>query len=226
MRDYLVALIDDKRDRLAAGQPPDDGLVSALLADATNELSPAELLSTAYLLLVAGHSSTTDFIGNALVALLANPDQLDLLRRRPELITGAVEELLRYDSSAMMATIRFATEELTVSGETIPEGGTVSVVIGAANRDPDAFDDPDRLDITRTAVLHLSFGHGPHFCLGAAMARMISAAAIGALVTRFPELSAAVPLDELSWQDAGGGIGRGLNRLPLVLGRPAEPSAR
>jgi cytochrome P450 len=222
LRDYLTGLIADKRDRLATGRPADDGLLTALLADPSSALSPSELLSTAYLLLISGHSSTTDFIGNAVVALLSNPDQLDLLRARPELIDGAVEELLRFDNSVMLATMRFATEELTVSGGTIPEGAMVSVVLGAANRDPKVFEDPDRLDITRTGESHLSFGHGPHYCLGAAMARVISTTAIGALVSRFPDMSIGVPMDELAWQDPGSGIGRGLNRLPVRPGGPAN----
>jgi cytochrome P450 len=140
---------------------------------------------------VAGHETTVNLIGNGMLALLRNPDQLRLLRERPELIVTAVEELLRYDGP-VQRTARTPTEDVVVGGKTIPKGEIVMPFIGAADRDPAQFRDPERLDITRTDNRHIAFGWGIHFCLGAPLARIEGQIAINTLLKRFPKLGLAV----------------------------------
>lgn len=221
LREYLTGLIATKRALLDSGIT-DPGLVSRLLAADDAVLSDQELLSTVYLLLMTGHSSTTDLIGNAVVALLRNPDQLGLLRQRSDLVEPAVEELLRFDTSVVRATLRIAQEDIEIGGRVIPAGSMVTVALGAANRDPRRFADPDRLDLRRPDNQHLSFGGGLHFCLGATMSRMIIATALSRLLARFPDLALAVAVEDLPWQDPAGSIGRRLESLPVRL-RAATP---
>ncbi|WP_329223461.1 cytochrome P450 [Streptomyces sp. NBC_01485] len=146
-----------------------------------------ELLANCALLLIAGHETTTHFIGNATLALLRHPQAADQLRRRPDLMPAAVEELLRYDAPVQLM-LRRARRDLDLAGRTIAEGQTVLLVCGAANRDPAAFPDPHVLDFGRPGGRHMSFGHGPHFCLGAALARMEGAIVLEALLARLPGL--------------------------------------
>src|SRR5262249_52529022 len=148
--------------------------LSALIAarDDESKLTESELISTAFLLLFAGHETTANLIGNAILALLLHPDQQQLLREQPHLLTSAIEEFLRYDGSVEQATFRFAREEVEIGGVVIPRGAQVTIVLNAANRDPRRFKSPDDLDITRSANQHLAFGHGMHYCLGASLARM------------------------------------------------------
>jgi cytochrome P450 len=164
---------------------PRDNLLSALIQDGS--LSPNELFANSTLLLAAGHETTTNLIGNGVLALLEHPDQLDDLRRNPELISGAVEELLRYDCPVQW-TSRVAGEEIAIGGRTIERDAIVLASLGAANRDERHFEDPDRLNIRRKENRHLAFGHGIHFCLGAALARMEAEIAIGSLLRRFEKL--------------------------------------
>jgi cytochrome P450 len=195
---------------------PRDDLISALLAarDGHARLTEAELLDCIALLLIAGHETTVNLIGNGMLALLSAPDQLDLLRRRPDLLPAAIEELLRYDGPVERASQRIALQDMEIAGTPIPKGAWVHVALGAAARDPEVFSDPDTLDITRARPRHLAFGHGAHYCLGAPLARIEGQIAIGTLLARFPALTLAVPADQLTWNRTGS-IVRGLTALPL-----------
>jgi cytochrome P450 len=150
-------------------------------------LTEEVVLANCVTLYTAGHETTSGFIGNAFLALFRHPEQLQLLRDDPRLIPGAVEELLRYDTSVQKAW-RLATEDVEISGVTIPAGDRVSAMTAAANRDPEHFTDPDRLDIGRKIDRHLAFGHGTHFCLGAMLARLETVVAITAYLDRFPSV--------------------------------------
>ena len=165
---------------------PGQRLVQA--EEAGDKLSEAELLSMVLLLLVAGHETTVNLIGNGTLALLEHPDQMERLRDDPTLIKPAVEELLRYASPVETATERYAREDVTVAGVTIPRGEMVYAVLASANRDERQFPDPDALDITREPNKHLAFGLGTHFCLGAPLARLEGQIAIGTLLRRMPNL--------------------------------------
>ncbi len=206
---YLSALLTDKR------AAPSDDVISALVAarDGERVLSEAELMSTVFLLLLAGHETTVNLIGNGMAALLQHPEQLALLRDRPELVASAVEELLRYDGPVHHPTLRFTVEPIRVGPVTIPAGAVVLVALGAANRDPARYPDADRLDITRHDGPHLAFGHGTHFCLGAPLARVEGQVALSLLVERFPALRFAEPHGDLVWRD--GIFLRGLESLPV-----------
>jgi cytochrome P450 len=139
---------------------------------------------------VAGHETTTNLIGNGLLALLRHPEQLALLRREPERVPQAVEEMLRFDGP-VQATVRVAKEPVELAGVAIGPGALVICGIGAANRDPAVFEDPDRFDVTRRQAHHLAFGFGTHFCLGAPLARLEGEVAFRALLERFPRLELA-----------------------------------
>jgi cytochrome P450 len=209
-RDYFTHLIAARR----AG--PRDDLVSALVSahDENCLLSDRELLSMLVLLLVAGHETTVNLIGNGMAALLADPAQLRLLRGRPELLPSAVEEFLRYDSPVKRGTMRVATEDIEVAGTKIPKGAHVHISIGAACRDPAVFPDPDRLDVIRTDNRHIAFGYGIHFCLGAPLARLEGQIAFGSLLGRLPGLAPVLAPHELS-RRLGGSLLRGLTALPV-----------
>ncbi len=186
---YLGELADRRRSE------PGDDLMSILVSaeEDGQTLSDLELLHNAAFLLNAGHETTSNLIGSGIDALFRNPDQLDLLRTRPELVESAVEEMLRYDSPNQIGG-RLALEEVTLRDTTITANTFVWVANGAANRDPAAYGHPDRFDITRSPNPHLAFGHGPHLCLGAALARMEARVAFRRLV-RFPHLQpAAAPV--------------------------------
>jgi cytochrome P450 len=195
---------------------PRDDLITALLQarEAGDRLSEDELLSMVVLLLVAGHETTVNLIGNGVVALLEHPAELERLRDNPALIKPAVEELLRYDAPVQLATERYAREDVTVAGVTIPRGELVFAAIGSANRDLHQFDQPDRLDIARDPNRHLSFGHGLHFCLGASLARLEGQIAISTLLHRAPDVRLAVAPQALRRRP--GLILRGLESLPVI----------
>jgi pimeloyl-[acyl-carrier protein] synthase len=184
--DYFRELIAERR-----ATPRADLLTDLIAAEeAGDRLSEPELLATCILLLIAGHETTVNLIGNGTLALLRHPDQLRLLRERPELIGTAVEELLRFDGP-VQRTARIPSEDITIDGRTIPKGELVMPFIGAADRDPAQFPDPDRLDITRADNRHVAFGLGIHFCLGAPLARVEGQIAINTLLARMPQLALA-----------------------------------
>lgn len=204
---YFRGLIAERRAR------PADDLLSALVRAEENGtiLSEDELLATCVLLLFAGHETTTNLIGNGLLALLRHPEQLARLRREPALLGGAVEELLRYDSP-VQGTARRATAELELRGQRIGVSEYLLLLLGAANRDPAHFSHPDQLDITRADNRHLAFGHGPHFCLGAALARLEARITIGSVLERCAGLElAGVPTRRPHFYL------RGLTSLPVAF---------
>jgi len=167
--------------------PEFQDLVSALAAveEQGESLSEADLLSLCMLLLAAGHETTTSLLGNAVLALLRHPDERRRLVGDPSLMRRAVEEVLRYDSP-IQATDRVATADCEIGGHAIRKGQLVGLILGAANRDPEQFDAPERFDVGREKNDHLAFGHGTHFCLGASLARAEAQIALAALLQRFP----------------------------------------
>ncbi|TDV56538.1 cytochrome P450 [Actinophytocola oryzae] len=185
---YLTELVTGKRAE------PGDDLLSDLARD--DDVTIEELTGVAFLLLFAGHETTANVLALGTFALLENPGQLAELRADADLMPGAVEELMRYLSIADIF-FRYATEDIELCGEKIPEGSTVVISLLAANHDPERFDDPDTLDIHRTARGHLSFGHGIHQCLGQQLARIEMRAGLGGLLRRFPDLALAVPAGEV-----------------------------
>jgi cytochrome P450 len=194
---YLAELIDVKR------RSPADDVLSAMIqaTDDGNRLSEAELISNAALLILGGFDSTKSVLGNSVVALLRRRSQLDLLLADGGLMDNAVEELLRYSPAAISGLVRIAAEDVTIAGVAIPAGDAVLCVEASANRDDRVFGDADRLDITRSsASSHMSFGYGPHYCLGAALARLELTTALRAVLTSMPGLTLAVPEDELVWE--------------------------
>ena len=220
MDGFLTTLLDAKRDEvdptLARDAQPD--LLSALLLPESGErLDPGELLGMVKLLLVAGHETTVNHLGNAVLSLLAWPDQLALLRCRPDLLPAAVEELLRYEGALERLPMRFTVTDVEIAGVTIPAGSAVNFVVSSANRDGTRFTAPDTLDVTRPANHHLAFGHGIHYCLGMSLARIESRVAIGTLLRRFGSIELACPAEELVWRIGGPHIMRGLDALPLRL---------
>ncbi len=211
MAGYFTALVADKRAH------PADDLLSALIdaRDAGDGLSERELLGMLFLLLVAGHETTVNLIGSGTLALLLSPGELARLRADPSLLPGAVEELLRYTSPVNHATFRFTAEAVKIGGTLIPAREAVLVAIGSANRDPERYPVPDQLDIGRDAGGNLAFGHGIHYCLGAPLARMEGVIAFGALLSRFPGMTLAIPPDSLRWRRST--LIRGLDTLPVRL---------
>ncbi len=203
------------REAIAArrAQPTDD-LISALVAahDAGGRLDEQELVSTCCALLFGGHETTTNLIGNAIHLLLTHPTELARLRQDPSLLDGAVEEVLRHEAPVQRMG-RVSATDVEIGGATIPAGGRVYLVMGAAHRDAAQFPDPDRFDIARKDNRHLAFGLGNHFCLGAALGRMEARLAVGELLRRFPDLApggeAPAWIDNLTI--------RGLERLPVRL---------
>ncbi|MFI1030959.1 cytochrome P450 [Streptomyces sp. NPDC020951] len=206
---YLSALAEKRR------ADPGDDLISALVtAQARGDrLTDHELLSTCFLLITAGDETTTNLIGNGVLALLRHPDQLARLRAEPALIRTAVDEIVRYDTPSQ-AIVRVAAEDVPLGGCTLPAGDLVFLLLASAGRDPDRHEDPDRLDLGRPAHRHLGFGHGPHFCLGAPLARLEAELAIGTLVRRLPDLRLAVAPEELQWRPNP--LQRRLTALPVT----------
>jgi cytochrome P450 len=211
-REYLHALIDDRRKH------PGSDLISALIQaeDQGGSLSEEEVVSTCVLVLIAGHETTSGLIGNGMLALGRHPDELrrlrEGLRADPALIKSAVEELLRYDAPVQL-TGRLVLEPFEIDGVQVEAGEDVITLIGAANRDPDVFPDPDRLAVSRGDNRHVAFGGGIHFCLGAPLARLEGQIAIGELVTRFPSLE--IDTDEAQLRDTV--TLRGLTALPATV---------
>jgi cytochrome P450 len=207
-RAYLSDLIAQRR------RQPQDDMISRLIAveEQGDVLTAEEVLANCVTLFVAGHETTNGLIGNAMAALLRHPDQLARLRAEPALIGSAIEEFLRYDGS-LQRNWRLATADLTLHGVTIRQGEMVSQMLGAANRDPEQFIEPDRLDLSRPANRHLGFGHGLHYCIGAPLARVETELAILTLLRRFPRLRLAS--DSLEWR--ADYTFRSLTSLPVEL---------
>jgi len=208
LADYFRSLIATRR------KDPKPDLLSALIAaeEEGNKLSEGELVSTCMLLLIAGHETTVNLIGNGLLALLQHPDQLRALRDDPGLIQTGVEELLRFDGP-VQRTGRMTTAEVEIGDKRIPRDSVVVSVIGAANRDPKQFADPDRLDVSRKDNRHIAFGFGIHFCLGAPLARLEGQLALGTLLRRMPKL--ALVSDVPEWRESS--TLRGLKSLPVTF---------
>jgi cytochrome P450 len=207
LADYFRALVPVRRAR------PRADLLSGLLAaeEQGDKLSEPEVIAMCLLLFIAGHETTVNLIGNGVLALLRHPDQLARLQAEPALVGNAVEELLRYDSP-VQRTARITTTDVEIAGHPIAKGTMVVTALGAANRDPAEFPDPDRLDVTRRDVRHISFGYGIHFCLGAPLARVEGQIALGTLLRRAPALALAEPTPE--WRESS--VLRGLKRLRVT----------
>jgi cytochrome P450 len=206
---YLLALFAERR------QVPGDDLVSALVAveDGGDTLSEEELCSMIALLIVAGHETTVSLIGNATLALLTHPRQRAALEGDPSLLPRAVEELIRYDGPVERTLNRWAAVDVELGGQTIRRGDNVIVILGAADRDPERFDAPDKLDLGAARERHLGFGRGSHFCLGAPLARLETEIALGTLL-RLPRLRLAVAESELRWRPVP--LFRSLVALPVA----------
>lgn len=196
---------------------PQDDLISALAkVDENGEmLSDEELQGMVVLLLVAGHETAVSLISSGTLALLEYPDQFDLLRQNPTLIKSATEEILRYYPPIETATDRYAREDVTIEGFTIPRGGQVRAVIASANRDPSQFDNPETLDLTRENNKHLSFGQGIHYCIGTPLARLEGHIAFNTLLARMPNLRLDAPIESLNWRS--GLTFRRLETLPVAF---------
>jgi len=190
-----------------------DGLVSALLdvTDGDDRLSDAEVIEVLVSLLFAGHETTVNLIGNGLLALLRNRDQFERVRDE-NVERHCVEELLRYESPAQIIA-RSVAQDMEWDGRTLREGDALVLLLGAANRDPAQFDDPDTLDVGRAPNQHVAFGHGPHFCLGAQLSRLEGRVAVPALVRRFPDMRLLE--DEADWRTTV--VLRGLNSLRVKV---------
>jgi len=214
MREYISDLAQAKR------QLPADDILSRLIDTEIEQLSMDEIVSTCVTLFVAGHETTTNLIGNGMLALLQHPDQLQYLRTHPEAIDKTIEEMLRYEPSVPRGW-RITKMDAEVGGETLRAGSLVFPMLAAANRDPAHFTQPDRFDITRTQNRHLAFGYGIHFCLGAPLARLEGKVAINTLLARLPhlELATAKPI----WRPDM--AVRSLESLPVNLRRQGDLSA-
>ncbi|WP_055490748.1 cytochrome P450 [Streptomyces sp. TP-A0356] len=215
LRDYFQELITRKR-----GSASDD-LLSVLIRtqDEEGAMTDGELLSTLWVLLFAGHKTTAYLIGNAVFNLLTHRDQLQQIIASPELLPNAIEEIIRFDGSVENATFRHALEDITIAGTLIPKGSLVQISITSANRDAARFESPDKFDVTRQGLQssHLGFGTGPHYCLGAPLARMEMQIALTTLFDRFPRIDLVAPAEEAEWLTVPFPAFRGLQRLPVVL---------
>jgi cytochrome P450 len=181
-------------------------------AQASSMLTEAELVANVNILLSTGHETTTHLIGNGVLNLLRHPDELLKLKEHPQLLSSAIEEMLRYDNPVQI-TYRSAIADAQINGKSIHKGDLVNTIIASANRDPERFSDPDRFDITRSEGRHLSFGLGIHYCIGAPLVKMEAEVAFSTLLRRFPQLQLAT--DHLEWQEHP--IFRGLKALPVSL---------
>lgn len=207
---YIKALLDEKR------RSPGDDLTSRLVQveERGDQLNEYELISMIFLLIVAGHETTVNLIGNGTLALLQHPDQFQLLRRDPSLLSGAVEELLRYTAPVSLSDERWAAEDISLHGKLIRKGQMVVAALVAANADPQQFPTGETLDLTRRENQHLAFGRGIHYCLGAPLARLEGQIAFGTLLQRLPNLRLASDPADLTW-----------NRNPMLRGLVSLPVA-
>lgn len=208
---YLRALVASKRVNLQ------EDLISDLIRveDEGDILSEEELYALVFVLIIAGHETTVNLIGNGILALLTHPEQKDKLESQPELIHSAIEEILRYNGPVEVTNVRWTTEEVELQGQHIPKDEMVFVCLSSANRDSEHFPDADTFDITREANDHLAFGKGVHYCLGAPLARMEGEIAIRILLQRIPNLQLKSGPEGLEWRR--GMIIRGMQEIPLTF---------
>jgi cytochrome P450 len=212
--EYLRGCFEARRQ-----QPRDDLITALIQAEAEgDQLSEEELFSMVILLIVAGHETTVNLIGNGMLSLMRHPVQMELLKNDPSLIESAIEELLRYDGPVERATMRFAAADVKIGGHLIRRGETVAVVLSSANRDAVQHARADELDITRDSNRHLAFGMGVHYCLGAPLARMEGKIAINTLLRRLPGLRLTAPIDSLEWTLVP--ILRGVQHMPVAWDVP------
>ncbi|MHC5854821.1 cytochrome P450 [Nostoc sp.] len=208
MKQYFHFILEERRC-----QPQNDLISSLIFAqEKENSLSDEEILSNCVFLTFAGHETTTNLIANGLLALLANPSQMQKLKNDPSLITTAVEEFLRYDSPVQRQA-RIALTDLEINGQQIRQGQRLFLAIGSANRDPEQFFNPDKLDITRSQNPHLAFGKGTHFCLGASLGRLEAQIAINTIVQRLPNLR--LDTDQIEWYENPSL--RGMKSMPVAF---------
>jgi cytochrome P450 len=230
MSDYFRRLTESR-----SSQPQRDVLSALISAHRQGRLSNDELIGNCMLLMIAGHETTVNLLGNGLYLLLQHPDQARLLQQKPEVWPSAIEEILRFESPVQWGTFRVTTEPIDIAGTRLPTGSTVTAVIGSANRDPDQFPDPERFDILRTPNRHLAFGMGSHFCLGASLARTEARIAFTRLFERLPNLRLASASDApshsrwlkslLPWREEGASaprwranaVTRGLKSLTVLV---------
>lgn len=207
LRDYLRELIAKRR------RAPGDDLMSGLIQveESGDQLTEEEIVATCNLLLIAGHETTVNLIANATLAMLRDPKQWAMLATDPARATAVIEETLRYDPPVQLIG-RIAGEDMTIGSVTIPKGDNMLVLLAAAHRDPEAFEEPDRFDPDRATIRHLGFGKGPHFCIGAPLARLEASVALTALTARFPH--AALAGEPTYKQNV---TLRGMSVLPITL---------
>ena len=198
-------------------EQPGDDLISSLIRaeEEGDRLSERELYGVVTLLIIAGHETTVNLIGNTVLSLLENPEQRQLLEQQPELINMAIEESLRLNGPVEFSTSRWAGEDFEFQGKNMKKGDLVVVSLNSANHDAAQFDNPDLFNIEREKSPHLAFGKGIHMCLGAPLARLEGEIAIASLLKRFPQMKLAVDSNELNWRP--GMIVRGVKKLPLQL---------
>ncbi|MBT2763553.1 cytochrome P450 [Paenibacillus sp. ISL-20] len=197
-------------------QPGDDMISQLVVAENQGDrLSEQELYGVVTLMIIAGHETTVNLIGNGVLALLEHPEQRKLLQEQPELIHGAIEEMLRYNGPVEFSTSRWAAEDMDFHGVHMKKGDLVVIALNSANRDASQFEDPDIFDITREKSQHLAFGKGIHLCLGAPLARLEGGIAINTLLRRYPNFELQRDIDELEWRP--GMIVRGVKEIPISL---------
>ncbi|WP_127549182.1 cytochrome P450 [Paenibacillus amylolyticus] len=209
--DYLTAWFAKVR------QDPGTDLISQLVIaeESGQQLTEQELLGVVSLLIIAGHETTVNLIGNGILALLEHPEQRELLINQPELIHNAIEEMLRYNGPVEFSTSRWALEDIEFRGQRIAQGDLVIVALDSANRDEQQFKDADIFDITREKSSHLAFGKGIHLCLGAPLARLEGEIAVSTLLNRFPNIQLQADVNELEWRP--GMNVRGVKEIPVQL---------
>ncbi|WP_098744520.1 cytochrome P450 [Paenibacillus sp. EZ-K15] len=197
-------------------QPGDDMISQLVIAENQGDrLSEQELYGVVTLMIIAGHETTVNLIGNGVLALLEHPEQRKLLQDQPELIHGAIEEMLRYNGPVEFSTSRWAAEDMDFHGVHLKKGDLVVIALNSANRDASQFEDPDIFDITREKSQHLAFGKGIHLCLGAPLARLEGEIAINTFLRRYPNFELQRDTDELEWRP--GMIVRGVKEIPISL---------
>ncbi len=208
---YFHEMFDQRR------ADPRDDLITALVQaeEAGDKLDQQELISMVFLLLVAGHETTVNLIGNGMLTLLQHPDQLAKLRANPDLIKNAIEEMLRYEGPVGTSTMRWALEPVEMHGQLIQPGEMVLASLLGANRDPEVFPNPDVFDVARTPGKHIAFGNGIHYCVGAPLARLEGAVAFNTLLRRVPDLELAVNVDELEWNPTL--LLHGMKAMPVTV---------